>query len=127
MKEIQLTQNIGEISDGYHTFNELYEHRHTLYIALCKAINKPKYYGDLRNRLGDENIVWRSKKHSDGTMYEGWFIMGINKDVGEQISYHLPLSLWDKTEFADTLKKAPKWDGHTPKDVLKRVQEWIRQ
>ena len=115
----------GNISDGYHTFNELYLHRHILYIGLCKAIQKPKYYGDERNRLGDEKIVWRSKKHSDGTMHDGWFIMGINKDKGNQISYHLPLSLWEQTDFADTLKKAPKFDGHTSSDILNRLQKYI--
>ena len=121
-----MTEDKGNLSDGYHTFNELYEHRHLLYIALCKSIQKPKYYGDARNRLGDEKIVWRSKKHSDGTMYDGWFVMGINKDTGKQISYHLPLDMWDQTEFADTLNKAPKWDGHTSADVLKRLEEWCK-
>lgn len=26
-----------EVSDGYHTFDELYDHRITLYIALCRT------------------------------------------------------------------------------------------
>ena len=117
--------DVGETSDGYHTFNELYEHRHALFIAFCKAIQKPKYYGDKRNIFGDERIVWRSKKHSDGTMYKGWFVMGINKEKGKQITYHLPLSKWEKTDFADTLSNAPEFDGHSPNDVLKRLNEWI--
>ena len=121
-----MTEDKGNLSDGYHTFNELYEHRHILYILLCKKIQKPKYSGDSRNIFGDEKIVWRSKKHADGTMYDGWFVMGINKDAEKQISYHLPLSKWDQTEFADTLKKAPIWDGHTSADVLKRLEEWIK-
>lgn len=116
---------IGNISDGYHTFNELYEHRVVLYIAFCKAIQKPKYYGDSRNTYGDERIVWRSKKHNDGTMYNGWFIMGINKEKGKQITYHLPEKYWDSCAFADTLEKAPKWDSHTPMDVLTRLAEMI--
>ena len=105
---------IGELSDGYHTFNELYEHRATLYIALCEQLclfveSFPKE-------------VWRSKKHSDGTSYPGWFILGINKEKGKQITYHLPLSKWKETCFAETLDVAPKFDGHTPKQVLRRLK-----
>lgn len=32
---IKLLPNAGEVSDGYHTFDELYEHRVALFIALC--------------------------------------------------------------------------------------------
>ena len=49
--------------------------------------------------------------------------MGINKDQGKQITYHIPISEWDRTEFAETLDKAPKWDGHTPEDVINRLKE----
>jgi len=96
----------GQISDGYHTFDELYEHRITLFIALCEHVT---------------NDVWRSKFHADGTGYDGWFIMGINKAPGAQISYHLPNTKWDATAFAETLNRAPEWDGHTSVDVLKRL------
>jgi len=112
-KIIKITLNeideTGSVSDGYHTFDELYEHRVVLFIALCK-----KYHELLED-------VWRSTLHSDGTHFKGWFIMGINKEEGKQITYHLPISKWKDTHFADTLKKAPKWDGHTSEDVLKRI------
>jgi len=111
----------GDMSDGYHTFDELYEHRITLFIALCKKIQDFKYHGDARNIAGDEKIVWKSTKHHDGSEYDGWFIMGIGIDQGEQISYHLPMSKWDMTDFAEYRKRAPKWDGHTSDDVLKRI------
>ncbi len=32
--------------------------------------------------------------------------MGIGKEKGEQITYHLPLSKWDETNFAETLESA---------------------
>lgn len=98
-----------DASDGYHTFSELYDHRITLYIALCRT--RP---------LG---TVYRSKLHADGSSFEGWFILGINKEKGKQISYHLPLSRWEDTEFVQTLEKAPEWDGHTSDDVLNRLKE----
>lgn len=109
-----------EVSDGYHTFDELYEHRVTLYIALTQLLKRRE------NAIGfipkGESFVWRSKLHSDGTGYEGWFILGIGKEKGKQITYHLPLSKWDDTEFAETLEKAPEWDEHSATDVLERLK-----
>lgn len=102
------TKLAGEISDGYHTFNELYEHRIVLWIALCKCYKER---------------VWRSKLHSDGSGYEGYFVLGMNKEKGQQITYHLPLSKWKETNFAETLQNAPEYDGHKSKtDVLARIK-----
>lgn len=103
----------GDLSDGSHTFDELYEHRFGLYIALCKF---------LATDDGFERYVWRSLQHSDGPSYEGWFLLGIEKGAGVQITYHLPLSKWDECAFADTLERAPEWDGHTSADVLERIK-----
>jgi hypothetical protein len=95
---------IGETSDGYHTFNELYQQRHALFAALCAA-----------DRLNS----WKSLLHDDGTMLEGWFIAGIRTDNG-QVTYHVPMELWAKFP-ANICQRAPKWDGHTPKDVVERL------
>lgn len=108
-----------ECSDGYHTFGELYEHRITLFIALCKSTLA------MASVVGEvilASAAWRSKLHSDGSNWDGWFILGIGKEKGKQITYHLPISKWDETEFAETLEKAPEWDGHTPEDVLERLK-----
>lgn len=108
------------VSDGFHTMNELYAHRFVLFIALCHALVK-------KSRLAysiENAVVWRSRQHSDPVkfpMYEGWFVLGIGKDDGEQITYHLPTKFWDETNFAETLENAPEFDGHTPDDVLARV------
>lgn len=109
----------NDISDGYHTFGELYEHRISLWIALCLQMSRiesrlPKVPG--------ENFVWRSKLHSDGSSWEGWFVLGMGKDEGHQMTYHLPMSKWDETNFAEELDKAPEFDGHTSEDVLKRLR-----
>jgi hypothetical protein len=96
-----------DMSDGFHTFDELYDHRIALYIALCKKTKG----------------VWRSRIQSDGGCYPGWFLLGIGTEAGKQITYHLPLKYWKMTGFAQTKYKAPKWDGHTSADVLKRLLE----
>lgn len=104
--------------DGYHTFDELYDHRITLFIALCKhmhdlyALENPKKYK-----------LWRSRQHSDGSVWDGWFIVGIGTDPGKQITYHLPLDRWEETDSIEELEKAPEWDGHTSDDVIKRLKQ----
>lgn len=98
-----------EISDGYHTFDELYDHRITLYIALCRTLKNGN--------------VWRSEQHSDGSVMDGWFILGIWFEKGKQITYHIPLERWGETDFAQTLLKAPEFDGHISEDVLERIKK----
>ena len=109
------------ISDGYHTFGELYEHRIALFIALCRMTKAESgHWTD-----GEVKMVWRSKLHSDGTMFDDSFILGIGRVRGHQITYHLPLSYWDMTEFAYTMDNAPEWDGHTSADVLERLKKYF--
>lgn len=110
--------------DGYHTFDELYDHRIELFIALCKAMAA---ISTLDLELTDTGkkvtcSVWRSERHHDGSRFEGWFIMGIFKDKGKQITYHLPMAKWDECYFVETLNTAPEWDGHTPAEVLERLK-----
>ncbi len=108
--------NTDDISDGYHTFGELYAHRFALFAALCHCIQDEDYQP--ANKRG----VWKSRLHHDGTVPfgGGWFIAGIGIFVNEQISYHWPLKLWDQLHVPE-LEKAPLWDGHTPEDVIKRL------
>lgn len=111
LKELGQPGIMKGISDGYHTFGELYEHRIVLYIAFCKMLCA----------FGWE--IWRSKLHSDGTMFGDSFVLGINQEAGKQITYHLPLSKWEQTDFAETLDQAPEWDQHTSNDVLLRLAD----
>lgn len=90
----------GEISDGYHTFNELYYHRAVLFSVICNQ---------------NKDIAWKSKLHSDGTMYDGMFIVGITTPQG-QYSYHYDLIVWSLFDVKE-LDKAPEYDGHLPKDI----------
>lgn len=122
-KEIQTLAVTDDISDGYHTFGELYEHRIVLYITLIKMI-------ELSNWVFDENSpfnnieTYKSKYHSDGSTYEGWFLLGMITPEG-QISYHLPNKYWNDIEVT-TLNKAPEYDGHTSQDVLDRLIKLVK-
>jgi hypothetical protein len=109
----------NKVSDGYHTFAELYEHRIVLFMTLCKELQLT----DDASCAPAKYNVWRSKKHSDGTEWDGWFIMGIFLESGKQITYHMPIIKWEDAGFCDTLEKAPEWDGHTSNDVLERLKQ----
>ena len=103
----------AETSDGYHTFDELYHHRCVLYLAFLKL-------------HADRQSGWRSHQHSDGTTFDGWFIVG-TEIAGQQVSYHLPSNLWDLSWFLTEYPQAPvKWDGHTSDDVLRRLTDWLK-
>ena len=95
----------GEISDGYHTFNELYDHRAKLFSVICNM-----------NPL----IAWKSKKHSDGSMYDGMFIVGINTPEGPATYHYYIDKYWDLFKVKE-LDYAPEWDGHTSEDAINRI------
>lgn len=100
-----------ETSDGYHTFNELYEHRHALFLALMSE---------------NKGFAWMSRCHDDGSATEGWFVAGIHLPGVGMVTYHLPERLWDmalRTD-CDVVATAPKWDGHTSADVVERLKKW---
>lgn len=107
----------GEISDGYHTFNELYDHRIILYLSLCRLILKTHF-----------RTVWKNKYHSDGTQYPGWFLLGINMGEGYQMTYHIPMKYWNMINCVEFgIDDAVEFDGHTPKDVLSRMVRLIHE
>ncbi len=115
LNELIKGSNTNLVSDGFHTFGELYEHRIVLFIALIKQliVSRP------------ELPVWKSRKHDDGIEWEGWFIVGIGDEntEGVQITYHFPSSKWDDCAFIPDRKRAPKWDGHSPEDALERLKK----
>lgn len=91
----------GTLSDGYHTFNELYDHRAILFSIICNQ---------------NKAIAWKSKKHDDGTMFDGMFIVGIKTPLG-QYTYHYDIKPYWEMFDVEELENAPKWDGHQPKDI----------
>lgn len=107
--ELPSMKEANEVFDGYHTFGEVYSHRVTLYLVLCKFLQMQGYY------------VWRSKLHDDESFIDGYFLLGVNTKEGEQITYHIRNQHWDSISFADTLDVAPKYDGHSSQDVVARL------
>lgn len=102
-KEFNIS-DIGDFSDGYHTFNELYHQRAILFAALVKL---------------NRNISWKSYRHENGELCfgGGWFIVGIDTPEGSY-TYHYKNKYWDIFE-CEELILGKHWDGHTDKDVAR--------
>ena len=105
--------DMGEVSDGYHTFNELYYYRMLYNAAFFNLL--PKEW------------VHKSKMHHTGEecFGGGWFIVMANLPTG-QVSNHYELKDWDlfkvpEKEFAD------EWDGHTPQEAAERIHKYLQQ
>jgi len=95
---------IDDLSDGFHTFRQLYYQRMMLFATIVKQ-NKDK--------------AWKSLRHEDGELCfgGGWFIVGIDTPEGSY-TYHYEdnyYSLFDCEE----LERGKHWDGHTEKDVTR--------
>ena len=108
-----------DVSDGYHTMSELYEHR----MALNAFLFKMMYKLDLQVREDEANeapYIMKSKLHNDGTMFEGYFIVFVNTNVG-QISYHYDLKYWDSFKIPAVERIPYEYDGHGSKEVIERL------
>lgn len=98
--------DMGEMSDGYHTFNELYAHRVRLFSTLMSA---------------HADQAWWSHQHHDGSKMEGWILAGIDTPAGP-VTYHLPVSEVPMLPEGTQLERGKEWDGHTAADVLERLK-----
>lgn len=118
MNKILIAQagEIGEVSDGYHTFDELYQYR-MLYNALA--------FNALKHEPGA--MPHKSMFHSDGEpcFGGGWFIVVAYLD-GKQISNHYEMKDWDFFQIEERIR-ADEWDGHTPADVAARIEAYLRR
>ena len=95
---------IGDLSDGYHTFNGLYYQRLVLFAALVKA---------------HKEQAWKSYRHEDGQLCfgGGWFIVGIDTPAGSY-TYHYENKDFDLFD-CEELPTGKHWDGHTEDDVTR--------
>lgn len=102
LSQIDKINDIGELSDGFHTYDSLYFQRMVLFAALVKTYKR---------------ISWKSYRHEDGELCFGgdWFIVGIDTPDGTY-TYHYENKYWDYFHCVE-FYKAPHWDGHTDKDV----------
>lgn len=110
---LEQEQDMGNVSDGYHTFNELYYYRMLYNAAFFNLLPKEWVHKSKRHHTGEECFGG------------GWFIVMANLPTG-QISNHYELKDWDlfkvpEKEFAD------EWDGHTPQETAERLRKYLQQ
>lgn len=118
-----------QLSDGYHTFAELYRFRMLYHAAFVNAL--AQHAND--TRFGDGQRTVKSWKHSDGEpcFGGGWFIVvthlwdAVDGKPSGQISNHYPAADWDLFKVPE-VEEAPMFDGHTPADVLDRIENHLR-
>ncbi len=103
-RTLTLPCNTGGVSDGYHTFDELYAHRHVLFINVV---------------LAHRENAFKTWKDDKGETWHGWFILGINTAFG-QVSYHLPEGYWQLVDVEE-IERNTGYDGYTPSTVLMRL------
>jgi hypothetical protein len=97
-------EEIENVSDGFHTFKDLYYQRMILFAAIVKQ-NKDK--------------AWKSLRHEDGELCfgGGWFIVGIDTPEGSY-TYHYSKEYWNMFDCKE-LECGKEWDGHTEEDVTR--------
>ena len=97
--------DIGEVSDGYHTFNDLYHQRAVLFATIVK-LNKDK--------------AWKSLRHEDGELCfgGGWFIVGVDTPEGSYTYHYNIPQYWDIFDCC-VLDRGKHWDGHTERNVTR--------
>lgn len=131
IKENKLDTN--KISDGYHTFEELYEFRKVYNAALFNewAANEKTYTsydeeGDremLRTYNSPKYYVHKSWRHFDGELCfgGGWFVVVAVLPTG-QITNHYEAKDWDLFNIPAYDKALYEFDGHTSSDVIERIK-----
>ena len=102
--EVANVSDIGDLSDGFHTFNGLYYQRMILFAALVHAY---------------KDRAWKSYRHEDGELCfgGGWFIVGIDTPEGSY-TYHYENKDFDRFDCVE-LPCGKHWDGHTEDDVTR--------
>lgn len=110
--------HVSKVSDGSHTFEELYDHRCMLFLGLMQMAQagSGEQYG-----IHD---VWFSVYHDDGSRFDDYIIVGLLTDKG-QCTYHVKehpygTILRERTNIRE-LANAPAWDGHDATEVLDRL------
>jgi len=98
-------QDIGKVTDGCHTFDELYWHRLIMFSVILKDYKIDSF---------------KSKLHDDGTMFDDYFICGILTKEG-WFTYHYHIDHWDMFDVK-IMETAPKWDGHTASDITRLLK-----
>lgn len=114
---VKVVEGIGkDLSDGHHTFRELYRYRLLYNSALFNEWSKLGLYETHKSRF-----------HHDGSIPFGdpkWFIVVAQLPTG-QISNHYRMDDWKLFQIKSR-GLAAVYDGHTPAEAADRLEEFLR-
>lgn len=101
----------NDISDGYHTFGQLYFQRMMLFATLVNLF---------------PHLSWKTKRHEEGEecFGGGWFLVTIDTPAGAY-GYHYEMKYWDMFNCVE-LDKAKPWDGYSEENVDRLLSLIIR-
>ena len=119
MKLITRIKNLfvkeGNVSDGCHTFDVLYDYRMAYNAAFFNELyKKGKYH------------IHKSHRHYNGKecFGGGWFVVVAELPTG-QVTNHYENKYWDLFKCEER-EHADAWDGHSPEEALFRIKEYVK-
>ena len=117
-------RSIGDVSDGYHTFNELYKYRMLYNAAFFNELATQARIMGSGKQSFEPHKSWR---HSDGELAfgGGWFVVVAQLPTG-QITNHYEAQYWGLFNIPER-EQAIEWDGHTPADAADRLERYLLQ
>lgn len=112
LPSLNYIEDSNVVSDGYHTFGELYDFRTVLNAGLFN-----EWF------LNNKYDCHKSKKHNNGSIPfndNNYFIVSAKLPDGI-ISFHYELKFWDLFKIPEVEKALFEYDDHTSYDVLNRI------
>lgn len=111
LERLEAMRQSGELSDGHHSYNDLYDQRLL-------------YHAHLAQRWYAEGVpVCKSRRHHTGEeCFEGKYFIVVMDLVTGQVSQHYPLRAWDLFRVPDQ-ELAPQWDGHDAAAAAVRLRD----
>ena len=107
--------DLSKVSDGYHTIDDLYQHRQLLFITIC-LMEQTRFNRQTLNKIPP--VCWKLDPN-----IPNWFLLYWESPQG-QISYHIQDKYLCLVEHRILRDEERKWDGHKSIDVENRLFDW---
>lgn len=114
LERLEALRQSGELSDGHHSYTELYEQRML-------------YHAHLAQRWHAEGVpVVKSRRHDTGELcFNGEYFIVVMELATGQVSQHYPIAAWELFQVPSQ-ERPPEWDGHDAATAAKRLRDCLR-
>ena len=111
----QLMEKIMEIDEQQDLIEELYDFRLTYNALLFNEWAENQKYE-----------VYKSRRHGDGELcFDGEYFIVVAQLPTGQVTNHYHIRHWNMFKINEYEKVKEDFDGHTPSDVIERLQQVI--